>query len=43
MDNLTLSILIETKSSEQGIEQLVQKWFNDVLPELELNQSWDYS
>ncbi|HED4400550.1 TPA: DUF3298 domain-containing protein [Pasteurella multocida] len=43
LDNLTLSILIETKSSEQGIEQLVQKWFNDVLPELELNQSWDYS
>ncbi|WP_249090753.1 hypothetical protein [Pasteurella multocida] len=35
--------MIKTKSSEQGNEQLVQKRFNDVLPELELNQSGDYS
>ncbi|MDO5055465.1 RsiV family protein [Pasteurella oralis] len=43
LDSLTLSVLTETKSSEQGIEQLVQKWFNDVLPELEINQGWDYT
>ncbi|MGY4677360.1 RsiV family protein [Pasteurella sp. P03HT] len=43
LDGLALSILTETKSSKQGIEQLVQNWFNDVLPELESSQSWDYS
>ncbi|UAX42398.1 RsiV family protein [Pasteurella canis] len=43
LDSLTLSVLTETKSSEQGVEQLVQKWFNDVLPELEINQGWDYT
>ncbi|AKD37887.1 hypothetical protein I926_02795 [Pasteurella multocida subsp. multocida OH4807] len=43
LDDLALSILTETKSSKQGIEQLVQNWFNDVLPELESSRSWDYS